>query len=888
MRFNFRKISSVLGSAAMAGSTFALAAAAAYPAPFVSSGSSDVAIVYGSASAQTDYAAALNIGSDLSATLASQSVSVGGSVATSGETAPLFASTKLYINDSLNAVKNSLTKSQLPTVLADQTFSGIVDAKATHTLTIGPTTGGKNLIGFDKMPTSSDDPRFGVVLGVNAQTQPLYNATASFSKAVDFTNASSKGQDIVLFGQKFTVASETTSTKLVLLKSATRINLDTDSPSQDVTVGGKKYTVTLISASDTAATVRVTDDAGVSDQKEINEAASKKVQGLTVAITTADETNLKLSASIVAGAEKISLQDGSNVYYGEDDKPIDGTQVDFGTTTSTTNITGITVSAAAESSDEDAITPGNSFVDPVYGSFKVDFAGMNIPDSSDSRENIKLRAAGDDKVEVTFKNWGGNEKTLRFATAVNVTNAELRVDDSGNNLTVIENGLMYRNGYVVVGNEDEGYLLKLSTVTNDSSTTAGYNDRVAFSDFFSGSTYESQSTTTEGSATVSIGGKDFTATYSGASTNSDTIQVTLNYPDSSGNSKIIYPPIETSKGAKLFFYQPLTINLTREALSGANLMFPDGDGYTNVAVAQDAASGNFTFGGSATALALNVTGVNSGSQYINVSVGRLTYTFANANMSDSPLNRYSSETAGYGPNMTVLYMTSPEGSLITQPAVVIFEEKDDDNDYEAVIIDLEAGSSSDDGIGVNEAHRTWDSDNTAWEYNLASDSKKATEADLWGTTVLTDSADSDQKTATLSYPDEQLYAQIYVSALDASVSAGGSSTIVPVKDSEVSGVSSKNLLVIGGSCVNTVAARLLGSDSPLCSAEFTSKTGVGSGEYLIQTFASPYSDSKIATLVAGYEAADTTNAVNSLKSNKPEIAVGKKFKGTTASSLTAA
>ncbi|PJE81848.1 hypothetical protein COU58_00280, partial [Candidatus Pacearchaeota archaeon CG10_big_fil_rev_8_21_14_0_10_32_42] len=47
MKFNFKKISAVLGSFAMVGATLGFAAAAAYPAPFVQSGSANVAIVYG-------------------------------------------------------------------------------------------------------------------------------------------------------------------------------------------------------------------------------------------------------------------------------------------------------------------------------------------------------------------------------------------------------------------------------------------------------------------------------------------------------------------------------------------------------------------------------------------------------------------------------------------------------------------------------------------------------------------------------------------------------------------------------------------------------------------------------------------------------------------------
>ncbi|MDP3026482.1 MAG: hypothetical protein Q8N63_02150, partial [Nanoarchaeota archaeon] len=84
-----------------------------------------------------------------------------------------------------------------------------------------------------------------------------------------------------------------------------------------------------------------------------------------------------------------------------------------------------------------------------------------------------------------------------------------------------------------------------------------------------------------------------------------------------------------------------------------------------------------------------------------------------------------------------------------------------------------------------------------------------------------------------------------------------------VDDSKIDTVKDKNLVVVGGSCINTVAAKLLGSDVPLCTAEFTAKTGVGAGQYIIKTYANPYTaadSGKVAMLVAGYEAAETVSA----------------------------
>jgi hypothetical protein len=62
MRFSFKKIGSVLASTAMLSSTIALAAAASFPAPFVTSSGADVAIVHGGANAAyTDLVAVTDI-----------------------------------------------------------------------------------------------------------------------------------------------------------------------------------------------------------------------------------------------------------------------------------------------------------------------------------------------------------------------------------------------------------------------------------------------------------------------------------------------------------------------------------------------------------------------------------------------------------------------------------------------------------------------------------------------------------------------------------------------------------------------------------------------------------------------------------------------------------
>ncbi|OGJ16139.1 hypothetical protein A3K74_02820 [Candidatus Pacearchaeota archaeon RBG_13_33_26] len=128
---------------------------------------------------------------------------------------------------------------------------------------------------------------------------------------------------------------------------------------------------------------------------------------------------------------------------------------------------------------------------------------------------------------------------------------------------------------------------------------------------------------------------------------------------------------------------------------------------------------------------------------------------------------------------------------------------------------------------------------------------------------------------------------VYVSdksGVSVSGTTGGTTQLgdVLVKDSEVSSVSSKNLIVVGGSCINSAAAKLVGT--PACSSDFTTKTGIGSGQFLIQSFGDAYTTGKVALLVAGYEASDTVNAATYLRTQTVDTTAGKKYKGTSSTS----
>ena len=901
MRFNFRKIASVLASAAMIGSTVGIAAAASFPAPFVSGSNADVAIVVGSSAANTDYLAAVDLGQSLQSSLSSTSSSTD--TVSGGEAYELWtSSTKIYLNDSINKARTSVTSSYLPNALKDSSFQGDVTATYTQKVDLGFDKNTNNRLAFGQHPTSDDDPVYSFDLGTTSGLA-VYNLSVNFNKAIGFNSSDSEGQTLDLFGTEYTVGAETDATNLILLGSATKVSLDSvDNPSAEVTVAGKTYTVELVSASDSAATIKVTDSDGNSDSREITEDTSKTVRNVEIAVSTADETNQKLSATVLIGANKIKLTDNTAVKVGSDETTIDGTNVRFGDAGSQrpNNITKVTFQIAADDTDVDAAVSGGEFVDPVFGSIKLSFAGLNIPVDSTLREEIKVSPSGSDKMTVNFKDWASTEaKTMEWyynktdARRADGNDGASLADSGGDAINTFEKQQINKSEYVVVGNEDTGGIWEFISLTND--TTSATASEIKFRNKITDKEVTAKSTNW-GTGTIDLDTQSYTFNFQDNKNVEGDENVRLSYQDGSKtttNVAVIFPTIETDKGARLFFYEPTAIDLANWDGTGAyaanltSLKFPDGDGYTAVTVTAGAknngGAGNFTFG--SYVLNVNESDVIGASEvssaYINI--GQLTYNVTRA---------VQTPGASIGGNSTaVVQLMNVANATLTTPAIVIFEEKDDSSSqlYEALIVNIEGSGTTAASVGVSDVETTWGKDAQFDEIQMKTDNDLYKSADFWGSLITLDQSDTDSYSATISYPDEQVYAKLYIAENSAAISAGsggggsgGSLGSVTIRDSEVVSVSSKNLIVLGGSCINSVAATLLGSSAPLCGEDFTTKTGVGSGEYLVETFVSPQSSSKIATLVAGYNAADTTNAVKFLTTKSPMTDSGKKYKGTTA------
>jgi hypothetical protein len=918
MRLNIKKISAIAASALMVGMTMGVAAAANYPNPFVVSGSANVAIVYGTGAgvSSLDLVQAGNIESNLQSYMGAGSTTSSTGASVNGEAAALFTSgTNLFLGTPLNSVYGTFTKAQLPNTLADAQFSGNVAATLTQSIQIGSS---PRLV-YAQLPSTSNDPTYGIQLNAsNYVAGAVMNFTEISNKPIAFSDTSSKTQQIVLFGKSFTISSYTDNTSLVLLQNSQKVNLVKDvssasatggTPSQDVTVNGVTYTVALISGTSSATTIQVTDKAnGNTDSHTINTGAaftffSGKSDAIGVAVQTATQAGNIVTSTVSLGTNKITLQNGQPVMTGDNLNVIPNTYVTFGAGTNPGNLTSLSITMAAPDTNHLGIMPGVPYVDPIFGAIQLNFAGLNIPENSSARETIAITSAGSNKLQLAFKDYNNNPISTIFA--VNSSSGNwfgLNYDDYGDNISTVEGDILHVGSMVIVGNENTGALVKVTAIQNSTSSTS-----VSFQDMASTNTYQGVFSAGAASGTVQIGPSQYSLYLqagSAGTTNTAGMNLTMNYPGSSSNNVVVYPTIQTSAGGKLGFWKPNTVianlsnfgqnyNMTASSNNITGLMFPIGNGqYTTISITPSNADPNnssfwqLTGGGvSATNISTNATTATSIANGVRITAGEMQYDING-----------SYNSAGAAPDsINITPVKTGTTADITGPAVYLIEGKDYNNAYNALEITTENAGAK---VGISSSTTgvadTWANSSAI---SLYSNNKLTKKADYFGAVTTIDTTDSDQYVATISNPTQQVLAQVYLGANGAIITPGsvggvsstGSTQLgdVLVKDTDVSGVSQKNLIVVGGSCINSVAASLLGA--PACGADFTTATGVGTGQFLIKSFNSPYdtaTTNMVALLVAGYDASDTVNAATYLRTQAVDTTVGKKYIGTSGTTAT--
>lgn len=815
MKFNYRKIASVFASAVMLTSTVGFAAAANYPAPFVVGGSPDAAIVVGDSANMLDTTAAEDLKTNLNAKVTKTTTTT--TTPTGDGFRSLASGSKLmYLKDELNENIGTITDSDLKTVLADGTFEDDSSEEYDYQQTIVMGSSALNALRFTTSSGDLDDPAIVVDLSSSENT-PMYTLTVTFSEAVPFNATDSKGQAINLFGKEYTVGTSTDGDTLVLLGGASETNVNVGEK-VTVDVAGTSYELALNGISDASTPVASISLNG--ESKTFTEGQTKKVAGIDVYAKTVFRQGDNSGYVIIQlGSDKITIENGTNVMMGSSSAEVEGTKAII--TGGVNAMTKLQFQIAAEDRDGNFIEEGKSHVDPIFGTVSLDFVSLKEgptlekeDDTSESRMEIKTIAAGERELQLSIPKDDDNSVTVPFTYQGDLQ------DDNSHDIEVVEGASLEEDEYTILNSGSYELLVQVSNLDLKTTTSSTLKSKLALKNLISGDTYNLESTTlnaTTGTTdTLTILGQTFTVTC----IDSTNVKVTSSdYGLTSGSKIAVYPYIEPIDGTevKWAFTEEVTIN---NVLIGAILEVP---------------SGTLT-------LATNTT--------VTDAAGNVTYTTT------------ISPNGIVGANITITPFT--EGN-----ASILFMEEEDNSEADNSIYNAVLLGTTDDGTNSESKTPAFTS---RFDSEAFDDSDFTGYLTTWGSFIVKDASDNEQTLTSLTFSEngEQMHAEIFVSEVGASLTPGssGSSGLIAVfKDSQVSSFTNKNLIVVGGSCINTVALKIIDETAtdPICGADFTLKTQVGAGKYLIKTVPSPYNADKIAVLVAGYEAADTTNAVGKLK-----------------------
>jgi len=763
MKFNIRKISAIGASILMAGLTMGTAMAANYPAPFVSGGSANVAIVHGSGTGVSvlDAVEAGNIQANLAA-----GVTSGGTVSLVGGESYKFekVSTKFNLGDTITGViASAIDDDELPILLGDGKYTDNDNDEIDYTQKI--TMAASTLTMFEDNDYKEDTPSIGfkITSGATVLTYQL-----AFSDSLLMSDMPTT--ELPIMGKDYYVLSNT-STTLTLLDSAEEAIL---AEGETATIAGKTVTLDFISSTE----VKLSVDGEVTNSLiETNTFKLKDGSYIGIKDITAQDYQggiKKVEFSI--GTGKLKLTD-ANVEVQINDVIISGLESDFDLTGDVLSNIELTWKA-----DEDLFIAEDSAITmPGFKVVSMSFGGLNYP----AEEIIEVQQGGD--LYATLENFplkdGAADINFLYATASG-TFAGFGKDATNQLLTAASGANATFNGdnthdYFVASWSDsldaESYLMRFNNIVIDSA-----NNKTDLQ-YYKAGVWTDKSTGLKDGDTVSIGSVDMiihTVSKLGA------VQTVL-FGNNSANTN---------------FH-------TLYSAEGATVYLPYID--TNASVAQGA-----------------------------------------FNISDGP--------GQTGHNGTSFWL-------------VMKEEDKSGNKYAGDWINMTIGWDGSATAEVEVSSITMsNTDATSTEIGETDVWRDFTYSDL-ATEILYDKPSSGQKSVKLVYHGDEVTADVFISSSDAIVTTGEAGVML-VKDTEVSSVATKNLIVVGGSCINSAAAALVGGAH--CGAAWTTATGVGTGQFLIKAYTSGIAGNSFALLVAGYEAADTVNAATYLRTKTVDTSTG--------------
>ncbi len=833
-----RKIISGTIGLVMATATLAFPALAAevpsgFPAPYVENNVADYTVVYGALGAASD----VNAADEIASALADQVVSTEEGGELEGGSSLSTTNTPLYLGSGWNEAFDTVTDSHLPSVLADGTAISSDGTEYDYTqyvMLTNESSGDRGMLSFGKNGDLSD-PVLNVEIGTQSSQVPFYSKV-TFDKNLNVTSGDRglAGEEIELFGKNFVVSSDSTAgTDLVLFGASNMMSMKSKEE-KTITVSGEDYLVKIVSVVDSdTATVSVD---GTS--KDIDEGNTKKIGGLEVYVDTVNYYQDIIEGvaidsgdvDLVFGSEKLTFQNGKTVKYGSSGDTLEGTNC-YLNWDSNNDLSELYVNASAADSDEDFLSPGNCFQDRVWETFEFCMGNTDPALTADDRDKITLKAVSADTVELEFTTADDKEVSLEIANIVDVNDGNPKLQDSNdrrihvrewNNSDALFKGGPMSYGekeYFITNENSYSHMFQITDISSVGSTGGEIN----LKDVLTGDSYTvSLKSSNYSNGTLVIDGNKFYFQVNGSPPGSSCtpncgVNVTwgsgANYDDA-GDAVSLFPSIETSNGGWLSLINNVTVGNTTYELPKTGQT--DEYGTTTV----DTSSAN---GGLAT------------------------------NFWYAP-NHATNPYVTAGANVTM----AGEG-----PGIFLLEEKDE-GEVKNALMAFVGYDSTNKRITVEESlfNMTQYTGGDLARKSVTSDNYVDKWVNRYGTyAIVTDSQDGGGMIE-IYYPDEQAEWDLRIGEVGEIATGGGVATATAIMDTDVTDAdrNTSNIIVVGGPCVNTLAAELLDVEFPACGAD----SGWEEGDQVIDEYVGQFSSGNTALLVAGWAAEDTTAVADML------------------------
>jgi len=435
MSKTMKQIGTIFAAATMVGATLTGAIAADLkdlPAPFVKDGKADVTIVVGASAATADVLGSIDIASALqAASVTTETVSVGGGKTQSASAGVKVESSgnSLLLGDSLSSVETTFDDKDFPELLASGTVTeqdDNTDYDYDQSLSLGTDV----KVRYDADDSDMKDPV--LYLDLDTNTDILWNYTLDFKGKNLNISALGDSESVTMLGKTFTFDPNTAASGEIKLFGSDKTEYMTLNEPKTFTVEGKSYTVEVTGGNSDNDNVVVSVN-GVS--KTVQEGDTQTINGLEIYAKDVFVTNiptLSAAATLFIGSEELVLQGAASspsfsdveisgdtvnglsaAVYGASNGAVDKIIFQFQPSDLSNDLSGF--------DEVNYLEAGKSVVDPLFGTFKVSFAGGNYALDDSDKAAFSLKNSGND-VEFSFDSNTGDSITFKPFKLGNTSN----------------------------------------------------------------------------------------------------------------------------------------------------------------------------------------------------------------------------------------------------------------------------------------------------------------------------------------------------------------------------------------------------------------------------------------------------------------------------------